>query len=262
MDELRRFSIALALIALAGIALDRIFGEAAVPFVVLAFIQLIRVSWGFRRERQIEMWRTLAEIRPYDASERAQIVAQVESPHLRHVLRGELARDGSETIDGSTEIFPFPARFRRDATFRYWRDWFISGSALSVAALWPSLSSIWRLLWLAGGIALLWRVRRHRLLYRAVCSVIEINPFAIALVGHEGTRATISFASRPTCEDAPEDHLLFVRSGDAVIPVSYQLIGFNRIAKLVEAYGASMPAVDAPPSERSHWRAIHRHADT
>jgi hypothetical protein len=248
MDELRRFAVALALIVLAGIALDRIFGEAAMPFVFLAVFQLVRVTWDFRRQRQLEMWRTLAEIRAYDASERAQIVARVESADLRHTLRGELARDGTETIDGATETFPFPARFRRDATVRYWRDWFISAGALSIAALSPGLGSIWRFLWLVGGIAVLWRVRRHTLLYRAVSSVIEINPFMIALVGHDGTRVTIPFASKPTCEDVPEDGLLFVRSSPVAIPVSYRLIGFNRIAKLVEAYGASIPSIDASPS--------------
>jgi hypothetical protein len=40
--------------------------------------------------------------------------------------------------------------------------------------------------------------------------------------------------------------MLVVRSGDMSIPVSYRLVGFGRIAKPLEEYGASMPKVDAP----------------
>ena len=159
-------------------------------------------------------------------------------------------RDGTETRLDSTETFPFPARFRRRATIRYWRDWGISGLTLAIAAFHPELTVYWRLLWLAAAAAFLWRARRYTRWYRTMSSVIEVNPFRIAWVSSDGTRQTISFADRPVCEDLPRDHAFVVRSASTAIPVSADpyLVGFNRLARLVEEYGAVVPAVVPPAS--------------
>jgi hypothetical protein len=50
------------------------------------------------------------------------------------------------------------------------------------------------------------------------------------------------------CEEVPEAHLLLVRSGDLAIPVSYHVMGFNRIAALIKEYGVRFSASTASAS--------------
>jgi hypothetical protein len=247
MDEVRSFIISLGLVSLAGIALHRAVGPAADPFAGLAVFVIVRVGWSTYHKRKADIRRAIAELRTYEAADRQRILEAVESEDLRQRLRSELGRDGSETRDGLTEVFPFPEALRRRATRRYWRDWATSAAALLIAALVPALDPIWRELWLAAGIVLLWRARRFNRWYQAVASVIEVNPFRIAHVWPDGARQTISFADGAVCEDVPADQLFVVRSGSVAIPVSYHLMGFNRIAQLVEEYGAAIPT-DSPPA--------------
>jgi hypothetical protein len=248
MGELRSFSVTAALILLAGLAAHRAFGVAADPFTGLAIFTVAHRTWLAYRRRQAGVRRAVAELRAYAVEDRLRIVDSLDSDELRKAIAAEMLRDGAETSDGVTETFPFPEVLRRRANRRYWRDWLGAGVAILVAALYPSINPIWRALWLAVGLILLVRARRFDRWHTAVSSFVEINPYRISLVWPTGARETVSFADGAWCEDSPDQRMFFVRSRDAAVAVSYSLIGFNRIAELVEKYGARIPIPDAPAS--------------
>ena len=122
MDEVRSFLVSLGLVSLAAIALHRAVGPAADPFAGLAVFVIVRLGWQAYHKRKADIRRAIVKLRAYEAADRQRILEAVESEDLRQRLRSELDREGSETRDGLTEVFPFPAAFRRRATRRYWRD--------------------------------------------------------------------------------------------------------------------------------------------
>jgi hypothetical protein len=248
MDQLRSFAVTVVLVLLAGLAAHRVFGVAADPFTGLAIFNVAHRAWLAHRRRQADVRGAVAELRAYAAEDRQRILDSIDSDELREAIAAQMLRDGAETSDGVTETFPFPEVFRRRANQRYWRDWLGAGIAILVAALYPSMGPIWRALWLASGLTLLVRARRFDRWHTAVSSVIEINPYRISLVWPTGARETVSFADGAWCEDSPDLGMFIVRSQKAEVGVSYSLIGFNRIAELVEKYGARIPTTDAPAS--------------
>jgi hypothetical protein len=248
MDQLRSFAITAVIILLAGLAAHRVFGAAADPFTGLAIFNAAHRTWLAYRRRQTGVRRAVAELRAYAAEDRLRIVDSLDSAEVREAIAAEMLRDGAETSDGITEAFPFPEVLRRRANRRYWRNWLGAGLAVLVAALYPSIGPIWRAFWLAGGLTLLVRARRFDRWHTAVSSFIEINPYRISLVWPTGARETVSFADGAWCEDSPDQGMFLVRSRDAEVGVSYSLIGFNRIAELVEKYGARIPTPDLPAS--------------
>lgn len=248
MLEFRRFIIFVALALVGGVGLHRAIGAKAEPITVLILYTLALTTWRTRRRRLDEIRSTVIQLRQYEAEDRHQIVAALECDELRASVARELEREGSETRDGDTEVFPFPAGFRRRATFLYWRAWGYSATALLAAALIPDLDPYWRGIWLAVGLVLGYRAWSKAKLYYVARSVIELNRFRIAYVRPDGQRLTISFADGARCEDLPEHKMFVVRSGEVVIPVSYSLMEFNRIAQLVEDFGAIVPNPDPPAS--------------
>jgi len=58
--------------------------------------------------------------------------------------------------------------------------------------------------------------------------------------------ATLSFADGIRLEDHPEHAILIVWSGETAIPISYHLIGVNRLVQLVHTYGNLRPRTDSP----------------
>jgi hypothetical protein len=238
MVEARRFLIVACLLVLGGIALHRVFGTRADALTFLAILTVARASWNARQERLNEVRSAVIELRPYEAAERWEAAQSIPSEELRVAVAQALEREGSETGDGFSETFPFPAIFRRRATVRYWRAWAFSAAALFIAALTPELQAGWRVAWTGLGLMLLVRARRMTRAHEIVDSVIEINPFRISHVWPNGARQSISFADGVRCEDVPEQRMFVARSGERAIAVSYYLVGFNRLAKLVEQYGA------------------------
>ena len=248
MDELKQVLVTATLLVVAGVAAHRIVGSASDPFTFVAVWVVAYQGWLRYRRRRSELRHTVAYFRSHAAADRARMLESIEAEGAREEVAAQLQRDGSETADGFTETFPFPDVLRRRATRRYWRDWLASTGAIGIAAFLPSMSTIWRLIWLGVGLLLLARARRFRHWHEVVSSVIEINPFRISSVASNGRRQTISFADSPSYEALSDAQMLLVRSGDVSIGVSYGLVGFKRIAELVERYGARQATQDAPAS--------------
>jgi hypothetical protein len=248
MAELRRFIFSATLIVVAGFAAHRVFGVSADPFSGLILITLAQVSWREYRSRRQRFRAAVAELRAFEKEERWKLIEEMESEADRHAFTKALLSERTETSDGTTEVFPLPKAYRRRLTFRYWRVWAGSTAALLVAALVPGISAIWRAGWMAAGLALLVYARRTTKYSAVLDSVIEINPYRISLVWPDGRRASISFSEGAVCEEVPEAQLLLVRSGEQSIPVSYHVIGFNRIAALIKEYGGRFPASSASAS--------------
>jgi hypothetical protein len=248
MTELRRFGLVACLVVLASLALYRVVGSKAEPIAGIALYALALSAWRARNRRLSEVRRAVIELRQYDAADRRAIVAGLEADDFRSSVEHELEREGTETSDGLTEVFPYPAGFRRRATLLYWWSWAYSVAALLVAALLPELNPEWRGVWLGLGLVLGYRAWRKTRLRVIAESVVEVNPFRIAYVRPDGVRLSISFSQGAHCEDVPEDRMFIVRSGKMMVPVSYSLVGFNRIAQLVEAYGAIVPKPMPPAS--------------
>jgi hypothetical protein len=248
MTELRRFSLIACLVVVASVALYRAVGSKAEPIAGIALYALALSAWRARKRRLNEVRRAVIELRQYEAADRRAIVAGLEADDFRSSVERELEREGTETSDGLTEVFPLPAGFRRRATLQYWWSWAYSVAALLVAALLPELNPQWRGVWLGLGLVLGYRAWRKTRLRVLAESVVEVNPFRIAYVQPDGVRLSISFAQGAHCEDVPEDRMFVVRSGNMMVPVSYSLVGFNRIAQLVEDYGAVVPKPMPPAS--------------
>jgi hypothetical protein len=248
MDEFRQALVTGILLVLVGIAAHRVIGGASDPYTAIAVWVVLSQGWLRYRRHRSELRRALARLRSYAADDRERMLDSIESERVREELASELRRDGAETDDGVTETFPFPDVLRRRATRRYWRDWVASASAIGIAAFLPALSSAWRLAWLVVGLLLLFRARRFRRWHELVSSVIEINSFRVSFVASNGARQTISFADCPSYEALSDAQMLLVRSGDVSIGISYALVGFRRVAELVEKYGARAATPDAPAS--------------
>jgi hypothetical protein len=248
MAELRRFVFSAALIVVAGFAAHRIFGANADPFTTVILITVAQISWGEYRSRRQQFRAAVAELRAFEKEQRQSLVAELESEADRRAFTQALLSERTETSDGTTEIFPLPKAYRRRLTLLYWRVWAASTIALVVAAFVPGISSIWRAGWIAAGLALLLYARRRTRYSAVLDSVIEINPYRISLVWPDGRRASISFSEGAVCEEVPEAQLLLVRSDDQAIPVSYHLIGYNRIVALMKEYGVKFPASPASAS--------------
>jgi hypothetical protein len=248
VTELRRFGFIACLVVVASVALYRAIGSKAEPVAGIALYTLALGAWRARRRRLDEVRRAVIDLREFEAADRRAILAGLEADDFRSSVERELEREGTETSDGLTEVFPLPAVFRRRATLQYWRSWAYSIAALLVAAFLPDLDPRWRGVWLGLGLVFGYRAWRKTRLRIFAESVIELNPFRIAYVQPDGVRLSISFADGAHCEDVPEDRMFVVRSGDMIVPVSYSLVGFNRIAKLVEDYGAIVPKPIPPAS--------------
>ena len=248
MTEWRHFLLIASLFLLVGVGLHHIVGEVVDPFVALAIVFLGQAIWRSYRVRRATIRRALIELGAYDADERSRMVAAIESKELRDQVGAALIKEGTERREGTSEIFPLPRAFRRRVTWRYWRSATASGGALLIAATIPSLDPLWRSFWILVGVVFLLRLRRLNRLYPALDAVIEVNPYRISYVRPDGERLTISFAQGAVCEDLPDDGMFVVRSGETTIPVSYHMMGFNRIAELVEKYGAVVPTQVPPAS--------------
>ena len=248
MRESRQFLLIAGLALLAGIGLRRFVGDSADPVTAIAVLFFVQASWRAYRHRKRSIRRAVRELRPYHAEDRVRLVDTLESEDLRDEVGRVLAREETEYRDGLSEVFPYPVAFRRRAKWRFAGYAATAVSALLVGALVPPLSTLSRVGLLVVGAYFLLRARKMMQAYRALDAVIEINPYRISYVGANGQRATILFAKGATCEDRPAAHQFVVRSGEILIPVSYQMMGFNRITELVEQYGARIPSSVPPAS--------------
>ena len=248
MTSLRRFFLVACLVMVASVALYRAIGSKGGPVVGMTVYALTLLAWRARKQRLDAVRGAVVEIRQYQAADREAIVEALERDDFRASVERELAREGTETSDGVTEVFPFPAAFRRRAALQFWRSWAWSAAALLVAALIPDLDPWWRGAWLAVGLVLAYRAGKKTHLRVVAESVVEVNPFRITYLQPGGLRLSVSFADGAHCEDVPDDRMFVVRSGDMIVPVSYSLVGFNRIAQLVEDYGATVPSPIPPAS--------------
>ena len=248
MTDLRRIGLIACLVLVASVALYRVIGAKAEPIAGIALYTLALSAWRARKRRLDDVRRAVIDLRQHEAVDRRAILAGLETGDFRSSVERELEREGTETSDGLTEVFPLPGGFRRRAMLQYWRSWAYSAAALLVAAFVPDLDPRWRGVWLGLGLAFAYRAWRKTRLRVIAESVIELNPFRIAYIQPDGVRLSISFADGAHCEDVPEDRMFVVRSGDMMVPVSYSLVGFNRIAKLVEDYGAVVPKPIPPAS--------------
>src|SRR4051812_32393248 len=115
MRESRQFLIIAGLALLAGIALHRVAGEWADPVTVIAVMFFLHASWRDHRSRKQTIRRTVSELRGYSADDRARLVNTLESEELREDVGRALLREEAEYRDGPSEIFPYPAVFRRRA---------------------------------------------------------------------------------------------------------------------------------------------------
>ena len=247
MAEWRWFVLAAGLAVLAGVALHHLVGEVVDPFTGLAVFMLAQLAWREHRDRKRLIRRSVIELRAYEAADRSRRVAAIEPADLQAAVRVALNEEGTERREAGSEIFPLPRAFRRRVTQKYWRLVAASAGALLIAALLPSLTQLWRSLWILLAVVLLLRLRRLGQLYPALDAVIEINPYRLSYIRSDGRRLAIAFADGAVCEDKPEQRMLVVRAGSTAIPVSYHVMGFHRLAELLEQYGA-LKSPQSPPA--------------
>jgi hypothetical protein len=243
---MRPYIATVILAAIAAAVVHRLFGAAADRYTIIVVAGFAWSAWRVYRAKRCAFRRVMAHLRSCDSAERDELLASIEDLELRAAARRELNREHVETRNGSVEVFPFPRLFRTRATLRYWRDWGLSAAVLLIGAFVPGLDAISRGICLVLGLGLLVRARVMARRHTFVEAVVEIDPFHICCIWPDGRRDSVAFAEHHVLEDHTDQHVLYVRSRGAVVPVSYYLMGFRRLAALIEEYSGRAPVVLPP----------------
>jgi hypothetical protein len=248
MSQSRSGYLIAALLALGGAALYRVLDTDAIPFIGAALFVLALYAWTWRQAKRKTLSLAAVRLRPLTAAQRQAAVSAVKSDVLRAQIAVAVDEQGSETRDGSVERFPFPAVFRTRAAKKFWLSCALSSTALGLAAFATAWSSSWRGTCLVLGCLFAVRARQKSRLGVLSQSQIEISPYRLSFLGPTGTMQTVSFADGIRLDDKPEQAMLIVWSGETAIPISYYLIGVNRLVQLVRTYGNLRSETCSPAS--------------
>ncbi len=190
--------------------------------------QCLRAQSSVLWRRSERDW--VSSFRMLGATEREEMIARVWSGGARVRLRNALADDLVSTSENGTEQFPLPNAYRRRIEVAFWAVIAIAAIALAAPLAlsmprwmgWTSLS-VGSLLVFASA-----RLRRYRI---AADSIIEITPYAIAMVSPGGERVAIHWSSGIGLVNRPRARVVDIvdLSSGKRLPVHYARAGFKRI---------------------------------
>ena len=185
-----------------------------------------------------------------DSTDRWAAVDAIESEEFKASVTRALVREGSESRDGHTEIFPLPRTLKHGVNLRFWRLMAAGGAGLAIAAFFPGISHTARIVWVLLGAAFAVRAHRYVGPVRLLDTIVEINSYRLTQVWPEGVRITLSFSDGLKLENRPDKECVVVSGNKDVIVLSSHILGIRRLLKLIIANGAVWTE-SAPPAAES-----------
>ncbi len=170
-----------------------------------------------------------------------------ESEEVKASVTRALVREGSETSEGHTEIFPLPRTLKRRANLGFWRLLAAGGAGLAIAAFFPGISDSARIVWVLLGAVFAVRARRYVGPAQLLDTIVEINSYRLTQVWPEGVRITLSFSDGLKLENRPDKQCVVVSGNKDAIVLSSHILGIQRLLKLIAANGAVWTE-SAPPA--------------
>ncbi|HET8655114.1 MAG TPA: hypothetical protein VFL93_06340 [Longimicrobiaceae bacterium] len=220
-------------------------------YLVIQFLGLHLIGAALALHDRRRLRKLVRDLTSLSREHQAEYLARV-LPGTRFHLRPLLRREGTAERDATAERFPFPASDHRLLSSVYWVLFVtllvLAGSFYLVPGIPPVVTAALLVLgFLLLGV-LFWVRRRDQY----VQSTVEITPFAIRLIRHDLSPASIMWGSSARLLAHPDDRRLFVcdvRRG-IVIPLDSTRLEAERMFQLVLEYLGLGPGETAGPVSR------------
>ena len=194
----------------------------------------------------------LASLDPESAQKR---IDQFWSAHARRTYRELLGEEGAVERDGAVERFPYATSERRSWDQLFWFMAVVAAAAF-VALFTVARRGTWLpwMLWAIGAVcvgAAGWA--RYRT--SEITSTLELTPFGLTWIGHDGSRRGVRWTEPLTLQNQPRKRRVMIASErGTVVPLGYRRVGFERLLRRTIELGG-FAAIPQPPDDSTAGEA-------